>query len=71
MIMQSTSRDKIERSAVIDEPVPSIMDIGCSTIVAAQVRMRSGPACQSVQAMYRLRQGYSAAARDSASGRTI
>jgi hypothetical protein len=41
MIMESTSRDKIERRLVIQEPTPSIPAIGQSIIVAAQARVRS------------------------------
>ena len=42
MIMKPTSRDKIERSVVIQEPIPSILAIGQSIIVATQVKLRSG-----------------------------
>ena len=34
LIMEQTSRDKIERSAAIQEPIPSILAIGQSIIVA-------------------------------------
>jgi hypothetical protein len=49
MIMEPTSRDKIERSVVIQEPIPSILAIGQSIIVATQVRLRSGSAYQGVR----------------------
>src|SRR5258707_8302845 len=42
MIIEPTSRDKIERSVVIQEPIPSILAIGQSIIVATQVKLRSG-----------------------------
>jgi hypothetical protein len=48
MIMKPTSRDKIERSVVIQEPIPSILAIGQSIIVATQVKLRSGSAYQAV-----------------------
>jgi hypothetical protein len=41
MIVRPTSPDKIERSAVIQEPIPSIQSIGQSIIVATQVWLRS------------------------------
>jgi hypothetical protein len=49
MIMEPTSRDKIERSVGIQEPIPSIPAIGQSIIVATQVRLRSGSAYQGVR----------------------
>src|SRR5260221_7327849 len=48
MTMEPTSRDKIERSAVIQEPIPSILAIGQSIIVVIQVKLRSGSAYQGV-----------------------
>jgi hypothetical protein len=48
MITEPTSRDKIERSLVIQEPIPSILAIGQSIVVATQVRLRSGSAYQGV-----------------------
>ena len=47
--MEQTSRGKIERSVVIQEPIPSILAIGQSIIVATQVRLRSGSAYQGVR----------------------
>jgi hypothetical protein len=49
MIVEPTSRDEIERSVVTREPAPSILAIGQSTFVAAQVRLRSGSAYQRVR----------------------
>ena len=49
MIMESTSRDKIERSVVIQEPILSIPAIGRSLIVATQEGLRSGSAQQGVR----------------------
>ena len=46
--MEQTSRGKIERSVVIQEPIPSILAIGQSIIVATQVKLRSGSAYQGV-----------------------
>jgi hypothetical protein len=54
MVMESTSRDKIERSAVIQEPALSILAIGRSIIVATQVRLRSGSAYQGVRSGERM-----------------
>ena len=48
MVMEQTSRGKIERSVVIQEPIPSILAIGQSIIVATQVKLRSGSAYQGV-----------------------
>ena len=64
MIVESTSRDKIEPSVVIQESVRSILAIGQSIIVATQARLRSRSA-------YSDGQGYSAAKCNSLSGRTI
>ncbi len=49
LISEPTSRDEIERSVVIQEPISSILAIGQSIIVATQVRLRSGSAYQSVR----------------------
>jgi len=49
LIMGPTSRGKIERRVVVQEPTPSIPAIGQSTIVATQVRLRSGSAYQGVR----------------------
>jgi hypothetical protein len=49
MTMESTSRDKIERSVIIQEPILSILAIGQSIIVATQARQRSGSARQGVR----------------------
>src|SRR5258706_15382367 len=48
MIVEPTSRDEIERSVVTREPIPSILAIGQSIIVATHVRLRSGSAYQGV-----------------------
>jgi len=50
MIMEATPRDKIERCEVIQEPIPPILAIGQSIIVATQVRLRSGSSYQGVHA---------------------
>jgi len=48
MIMEPRSRDEIERSVVTREPMPSILVIGRSTIVATQVERRPGSAYQDI-----------------------
>jgi hypothetical protein len=40
MIVEPTSRDEIERGAATREPTPSILAIGRSIIVAAQIELR-------------------------------
>jgi hypothetical protein len=49
MMMEPTSRDKIERNVVVQEPIPSMLAIGQSTIVAAEVALRTGSAYQGVR----------------------
>jgi hypothetical protein len=49
MIMESTSPDKIERRVVVQKPIPSMLAIGQSIIVATQARLRSGSAHQGVR----------------------
>jgi hypothetical protein len=39
----------MERNVVIQEPIPSILAIGQSIIVAAEVVLRTGSACQGVR----------------------
>jgi hypothetical protein len=40
VIVEPTSRDEIERRAATREPTPSILAIGRSIIVAAQIELR-------------------------------
>jgi hypothetical protein len=47
--MKPTSRDEIERSAVTQGPIPSILGIGQSIIVAAQVWLRLASAYQGIR----------------------
>jgi hypothetical protein len=46
MIMEPTSRDKIERRVVMQEPIPSNSAIGPSIIVVTQIKLRSWSAYQ-------------------------
>ena len=39
MIMEPASRDKIERSVVVEVPIPSVLAIGQSIIVVTQIRI--------------------------------
>jgi hypothetical protein len=74
MIMEPASRDKIERSVVVEVPIPSVLAIGQSIIVVTQIRMRGetagrpNPYCPYTVCDGK---GYSAARCNSASGRTI
>ena len=74
MIMEPASRDKIERSVVVEVPIPSVLAIGKSIIVVTQIRMRGetagrpNPHCPCTLCDG---QGYSAARCNSACGRTI
>jgi len=47
--MEPTSRDEIERSVVTQEPIPSILGIGQSIIVATQVWLRFASAYQGIR----------------------